>query len=182
MKLRNISRRQFLTAMIAVLALAAALYVWLPSLRSDDGRQLTRLAVGREAPVFEATNTKGERINLADYRGRTVLLNFWASWCKPCVKEMPLIDEAYRTQETEFQLVSVNVGDAKGTVNEFIEDTGITFPVIIDAVGRVSDMYQVVGLPATFVIDTEGKLSYASSGEITERKQLQSMLRSGQNG
>ncbi|QJD82821.1 TlpA family protein disulfide reductase [Cohnella herbarum] len=164
------------TVIIALIALILMIRLFISTDRSESHEKKGNLSIGLEAPEFEGVNTDGERVNLRSYRGQTVLLNFWASWCKPCVKEMPLIDEIYRSKEINFQLVSVNVGESRGTVNEYLKQQDISFPVIIDATGKVSTLYRIVGLPATFVIDANGKLRQVGIGEITNRDQLLSML------
>ncbi|WP_239619238.1 TlpA family protein disulfide reductase [Cohnella mopanensis] len=164
------------TVVIALIALIFVVRLLISEHRSEDLQVKGSISIGREAPDFERINTAGEQVSLGSYRGQTVLLNFWASWCKPCVKEMPLIDELFRSKEVDFQLVSVNVGETRGTVNEFLKLQGIAFPVVIDATGKVSTLYRIVGLPATFVIAADGKLRQVGIGEITNRDQLLSML------
>ncbi|QMV39775.1 TlpA family protein disulfide reductase [Cohnella cholangitidis] len=171
---RNLVRA--VSAMIALVALIIVVRLFIPSDRSESLPVKGNISIGLEAPNFEGVNTNGERVSLHALRDRTVLLNFWASWCVPCVKEMPLIDEVFRSEDIDFQLVSVNVGEARGTVNEFLQQKGISFPVIIDAAGKVSTLYRIVGLPATFVIDAYGTLRQVGIGEITTREQLLSML------
>jgi peroxiredoxin len=163
--------------LIILIAVIAIVWTLIATLSSERDMAKGTISVGQEAPGFTATNTNGEIVNLINYRGKTVLLNFWASWCKPCVKEMPLLDEAHRTQETEFELISINVGEARGTVNEFVREIGISFPVIVDATGRISNLYQVKALPATFVVDAKSKLHRVSLGELTTKEQLMAILR-----
>jgi len=168
-------KRGLATAIIALLALAAVLAVAWQVLRSDSAGK-GGLAAGMKAPEIEGIDTSGDRIDLLDYRGQPVIVNFWASWCGPCVKEMPLLDEVYRSASGRFKLISVNVGDTKGTVNEFLKEHGISFPVLIDAAGKAAGRYRVSALPATFAIDAEGRISHAGLGQITEAGQLYAFL------
>ncbi|MFC4304477.1 redoxin domain-containing protein [Cohnella boryungensis] len=174
MKREGHSFKRRLTAFLVVLALAGLISVLATTLLSDRDTRSDGFALGEEAPPIQGVDTAGQRIALQDYRGQAVVVNFWASWCKPCVQEMPLIDEAYR--EGKFKLISVNAGESKGTVNEYLREHGISFPVLIDATGQASDRYRVVGLPATFVIDEQGRLSRMGVGELTDREQLDALL------
>ncbi len=166
-----------LTGLIGLLALSLLLAVSWTAFRSDADRE-DGPSVGREAPAIEGIDTSGKKVDLSDYRGHPVIVNFWASWCQPCVKEMPLIDQVYQEAPDRFRLISVNVGDTKGTVNEFLTEHGISFPVLIDATGKAAESYRVSALPATFAIDAEGRLSHAGIGELTEAGQLYELLRS----
>ncbi|MFB9274310.1 TlpA family protein disulfide reductase [Cohnella cellulosilytica] len=173
--MRGRSYRRGLTGIIGLLAILVLCAVAWTSFRSEsDGRG--GIAVGKEAPAIEGIDTSGAKVDLLDYRGQPVLVNFWASWCQPCVKEMPLIDRTYREASDRFRLISVNVGDTKGTVNEFLKAHDISFPVLIDATGRAAERYRVSALPATFAIDAEGRLSRAGIGELTEAEQLYKLL------
>lgn len=176
MRKRQMPFRNYLTMAILMLAFAAS--IWLLLAPSGAGREAgsAEPRPGREAPAVEGVDTAGKRLSLGDYRGQPVLVNFWASWCKPCAKEMPIIDEAYRGGEAGFRLISVNVGETKGTVNAFLAENGISFPALVDATGRTSARYRVTGLPATFVVDAEGKLSRSFLGELTGREQLEDLL------
>lgn len=167
--------RGLATAIIALLALAAVLAVGWSALRSDSAVK-GGLSAGMKAPAIEGMDTSGARIDLLDYRGQPIIVNFWASWCGPCVKEMPVLDEVYRSAYGRYKLISVNVGDTKGTVNEFLTEHDISFPVLIDAAGKASGRYRVSALPATFVIDMEGRIIHAGLGQITEAEQLYSLL------
>ncbi|MFC4601308.1 TlpA family protein disulfide reductase [Cohnella hongkongensis] len=166
-----------LTAIIGVLALAVLLVVAWTAFRSDNVGA-GGIVAGAEAPEIHGIDTSGASIDLQNYRGQPVIVNFWASWCQPCVTEMPLIDEVYRSASDQFRLISVNVGDTKGTVNEFLTKYGLSFPVLIDATGKTAELYRVSALPATFAIDAEGRIRHAGIGQITETEQLFALFRS----
>ncbi|PKO17213.1 MAG: hypothetical protein CVU39_05520 [Chloroflexi bacterium HGW-Chloroflexi-10] len=111
------------------------------------------------APDFTLTTLTGETISLSDYYGKAVVLNIWASWCKPCQSEMPAIQEMFERYEFEdVVILAVNATskDSLGNVQEFIEDYQLTFPVPLDIQGNVSSIYQVNALPTTFFIDSQG--------------------------
>ena len=126
-----------------------------------------RPAVGEPAPDFalELPST-GELIRLSDFRGRTVLLNFWATWCPPCRAEMPEFNEIYeaRLQDEDFVVIAVDVQESDAQVQRFLDELGLAFPVAMDRDGAVAQHYEVRGLPATFLIDREGVLRHRIMG------------------
>lgn len=127
-----------------------------------------RKTAGAEAPAFEAVLTDGSPVKLADYRGRTVAVNFWASWCEPCVREMPLLAGLEEATGGSMAAVFVNVGESRGTVTDYLSSAGFTFPVIIDAAGRIAGPYGVQGLPTTVIVNPEGRIGETVIGELTE--------------
>jgi thiol-disulfide isomerase/thioredoxin len=110
----------------------------------------------------------GESVNLADYRGQVVAINFWASWCPPCRLEMPALDAYYRDHRDEgFVLIAVNSGETASTAHAFIQQAGYTFLVGLDENNLLTNQYGINGLPATLVFDASGELRYRHSGLIT---------------
>lgn len=122
------------------------------------------------APNFTLPDVAGQSASLDDYQGRHLLLHFWATWCKPCVKEMPEIEAAYRQLKAQgFTVLAVNAGDGLDKVRAFIESRGFTFPVLLDKKWQVAEDYDVIGLPVSFFIDPEGKIhSTVQGGSLTK--------------
>ncbi|NIS69309.1 MAG: redoxin domain-containing protein [Proteobacteria bacterium] len=117
--------------------------------------------VGEPAPEFTLPTLDGKSARLADYRGKVVLLNFWATWCPPCIWEMPSMESLYqRFKGREFEILGVSI-DAKGesVVRPFVDDHGITFPVLLDPDSQVYKRYGVTGVPESFIIDKDGKVA-----------------------
>lgn len=107
-------------------------------------------------------------VDLADYEGQTVLVNFWASWCPPCRAEMPELQAYYQAHQADgFVLIAVNSGEQAATARNFIQQTGYTFPVGLDIDGSLSDRFGVPGLPTSIVINPEGEITYRHTGAIT---------------
>ena len=112
------------------------------------------------APAFEIENLRGGNASLADYKGKLVLLNFWATWCIPCTEEMPGMEtlwQDYKAQGLEIVAVSVDEG-SRGRIKNFTKMFGINFPILLDPESEVSDLYEVSGVPTSFLIDRNGKL------------------------
>ncbi|WP_435925618.1 TlpA family protein disulfide reductase [Paenibacillus sp. DYY-L-2] len=173
----KINLRSGLTLLSGLLALLAVIYVVISGSHNRQDQPTTkRLNIGVTAPDFQATNTLGEKIALSDFRGKSVVINFWASWCGPCVNEMPLINRVFQDSDSDVETLFVNVGESKGTVNEFLTQQQFDFPVIIDATGKISGMYAVTGLPVTYILDKEGKVAHSIIGEISSEDQLYNYL------
>ncbi|ULO05613.1 redoxin domain-containing protein [Paenibacillus sp. 19GGS1-52] len=164
-------RQRWVALLIIAVLIAAGVWTIIQS-RGPDGKE----AAGAVAPIFELTTIQGQKVRLADYKGQVVVINFWASWCGPCVREMPLIDRIHQTQAPEVTTLFINVGESKGTVVDYLESQHFSFPVSIDITGRASGLYGITGLPATFIIDASGVIRKAVLGEITEYSQLESWV------
>lgn len=130
---------------------------------------------GEPAPALTLDRLDGGTASLSDYRGRVVLLNIWATWCGPCVREMPAIQAAYeRYRDQGFEVLAVAVdqnpgsprpdGGVDGPVSDFVDRFGLTFPVLLDPTGGTERLYGVDGLPTTFLIDREGKVRVRELG------------------
>ncbi|MNJ45911.1 Thiol-disulfide oxidoreductase ResA [compost metagenome] len=165
-----------ITLGLALFAIGAVIWIIVTSNQGERAEQKARLAIGAAAPNFEVTNTHGDQVALSDYRGKVVVLNFWASWCEPCVKEMPLINEVYQSNQSDVATLFVNAGESKATVNEFLTEHHFEFPVMIDVTGKVAGLYGIVGLPVTYIIDKKGNLHQSIVGEITSSEQLQTHI------
>jgi peroxiredoxin len=133
-----------------------------------DDRTVAR---DQPAPDFAVESLDGEVLRLSDYRGRIVVLNFWASWCEPCRHEMPEFEAAYRDRlaADDFIVLAVNALalDSRVDATEFIDAIGVTFPTAYDTPeGAVATRYGIRGLPATFFIDREGVIRAMTLGPV----------------
>ena len=114
-------------------------------------------AVGDTAPNFQTFTANGQQVELAELRGQTVLLNFWATWCGPCRIEMPEFQQAYEAYADEgFVIVAVNNQETSEQVNAFGEELGLTFPLAMDLRGSIQEIYGVRSYPSTYLIDENG--------------------------
>jgi thiol-disulfide isomerase/thioredoxin len=119
------------------------------------------------APVLRLDSVKGQPISLDDYRGRVVLINFWATWCPPCVEEIPSLGRLQQKFPTEeFSIVSVDVGDQKKQVEQFLKKVPAEYPVMLDSEGRTVHDWNLRAFPTTFVIDRQGIIRLAYFGGL----------------
>jgi len=149
------------------LALAAALLLSFarasPTALAND--TLTPLADKPPAPEFSLVDLEGRIHRLRDYRGRVLIVNFWATWCPPCRKEMPSLDRAReRLRDAGVEILAINVGEDEETVFTFTGSYPVRFPLLFDADGKVTERWPVMGLPTTFVVGPEGRLIYRAVG------------------
>ncbi len=124
-----------------------------------------------KAPVFTAYDINGNKISLASYKGKTVILNFWATWCPPCKAEIPeLIDFEKKLSGKNTVLIGINADsgeNSKDTVKKYIREKGINYPVIPDSGGRISNLYGIKTLPSTIVISEDGKIVLRHTGAVS---------------
>jgi peroxiredoxin len=135
--------------------------------------------VGMTAEDFSLPDLTGSVQALSHYRGKIVLLNFWATWCKPCTTEMPAMQAQYdKLRDNGFVVLAINELEDVGKVREHIRTYGHTFPVLLDADNRVANMYGVYGLPVSVFIDEQGRVQeYIKGGLLTEEKIVQVVSR-----
>lgn len=140
-------------------ALMLTLTLFLFSGCGPDQAGKTRAVVGQPAPTFDLTDLYGKKWSLADLRGQVVFLNFWATWCQPCLQEMPSMAALnQRMAGKPFQMITVLYNDRPEYAWNLVKKTGYTFPVLLDGDGTVSNRYGLTGVPETYIIDSQGVL------------------------
>jgi thiol-disulfide isomerase/thioredoxin len=140
----------------------------LPSVPSLPERVEPSVELGRYAPDFSLTSLSGDTVTLSDLRGKTVVLNFWASWCAPCRQEMPLLQATYEAYGGDGLVVlAVNMGEEGRRVRGFAEDMAVTFPVFADEKTSVGTLYRVRGAPTTYFVDRDGVVRQRFVGQLT---------------
>jgi peroxiredoxin len=121
------------------------------------------------APDFSLARLDGDSLTLSDFRGKPVLINFWASWCPPCRRELPALEAAYAAYGNDIGFIAVDVKEAPETVAAFVEEIGLTFPVALDQDGRVSSrLYEIRGTPTTVFVDANGVVAARHVGPLDE--------------
>ncbi len=145
--------------LIALLALVGL------TLAQQPGHGLTPVEGRPLAPNFVLLDLDGEPHRLSDYRGKVVIVNFWATWCPPCRAEMPSMQRAWERLEAQgVVMLGIDVGEDEETVFQFLADYPVEFPLLLDSESRVIEAWGVRGLPTTFVIDPEGRMVYRAVG------------------
>lgn len=149
------------------LLLLGLLGVWLlarPSVASDAGARVD----GRLAPSFALPDPDGRRVALSDFRGRPVVVNFWATWCVPCRKEMPDLDAAALThRERGLVIVAINVQEEPSQVRAFFEDLSLRHLIpVLDFNAKTVTSYEVFVLPTTYFIDRAGVIRNVHRGQL----------------
>lgn len=129
------------------------------------------IAIGLESPDFTLTNLDGEEVSLSDYRGKIVIINFWATWCHWCDIEMPDLNKVHMENE-DIVVLAVNVMEDEDTVRTYIEDGGYGFEVVLDTDGKIASDYLVNGLPNSYFVDKDGILQFIKVGMITNDELL----------
>ena len=157
------SSKKSWTPYLATLAVAGAvvLFAWL------NRDRLRPVVPGRPAPEFSAFDLQGSPKTLADYRGKVLLVNIWATWCPPCQQEMPSMQRLREAiPDEDFAILAVSVdalagemdlfGREGGDLQAFAENMGLTFLILHDPTGKIQEVYQTTGVPESFVVDRNG--------------------------
>jgi peroxiredoxin len=128
---------------------------------------LPALAVSSSSPApdFSLEARGGKTVNLAQYKGQVVMINFWATWCGPCRQEMPLLESIYKKyNKMGFTLLGVNVEPDSKPAEDWLKATPVSFPVLFDKDSKVSKLYQVSGMPSTVIVDRKGNVRVIHRG------------------
>ncbi len=150
----------------------------------DLGEAIPTEAVSENAaPGFTVLDADGNEVQLKDFRGKGVVVNFWASWCGPCKSEMPHFQEAYEQYGEDVHFLMVNMstafGDTRADAAELLEDSGYTFPVYYDDMAECAYGYGITGIPVTVFIDADGMISSVMTGMISEADLQRRILKIG---
>jgi cytochrome c biogenesis protein CcmG, thiol:disulfide interchange protein DsbE len=166
-------------AAVGLVAALLALLVW-KVVRDDPSEVPKQLAEGKTptAPTFTLPRLDAEgELSLASLRGKAVVVNFWASWCKPCEEEAPLLERAWRRYRARgLVVVGVDAQDFAGDARRFARRNGMTYPLVRDGPGETLGEYGVVGFPETFFVNRNGKLvGERISGAVDEERLLRNI-------
>lgn len=148
------------TIKLSPVPVALALVLWVSPGEAVNYKLVPNLVEMKDrsaAPEFTLPDPMGNKVMLKNFRGKLVLLNFWATWCDPCREEMPSMERLYRRfKDRGFVIVGVDVKDRRNDALSFLKELKITFPILLDPDGQVGVLYGAWGLPATYLIDAKG--------------------------
>ncbi|UHA58060.1 thiol-disulfide oxidoreductase ResA [Metabacillus litoralis] len=129
-----------------------------------------KVKVGSKAPDFVLVDLEGNEHQLSEYKGKGVFLNFWGTWCKPCEREMPYMDNQYNYYKDQgVEVLAVNIAESNVAVQSFVNKHDLSFPIPLDKDRQVLNAYGVGPLPTTFLINPDGIVVGITSGTLTER-------------
>ena len=136
-------------------------------------------SVSGPAPNFTLKSLSGKNLKLSELAGNVVLINFWASWCGPCLQEMPLLNAIHKKYEPlGFTVLGVNVEENSDNARAFLAERGVDFPILLDTSNQVSQLYDVVAMPTTVVVDRDGNMRFLHKGYKTgDEKQYRKMVK-----
>ena len=126
---------------------------------------LNKVAKPFSAPDTEIADLNGTRHKLSDYRGKPVIVNFWATWCPPCRAELPSMNRAWaKVKDEGIIMLAVNVGESEETINQFNVEYPIDFTILLDQEGTYAPEWNISGMPTTFVVNADGLVVYKVVG------------------
>jgi peroxiredoxin len=182
-------KRRWDIAMVLVLT-AAIVWTAVSRVPSAVGAPLSSSPSPREgffAPDFTLDTLQGEQVKLSDLRGKIVLVNFWTTWCPPCRAETPALETSYKSyKDSDVVILGVNLTDQDSLkdVESFVQEFGLTYPILLDRDGAVGILYQLSGLPTTFFISREGIIrTVVVGGPMSEtfiRSKIEALLKEAQ--
>ncbi|WP_059052453.1 peroxiredoxin family protein [Paenibacillus senegalimassiliensis] len=131
------------------------------------GGEAQKPVQGGTPPAFKLLGLDGEVHSLKDYKDQVVVLNFWATWCVYCVKEMPALQAQWeKWRDQGVVVLGINTGEDPVTVESFVRQTGVSFPILYDSDNTVTRDYGIVPMPTTFFVGRNGKISSIHQGEL----------------
>lgn len=142
-----------------------------------SGSEPTEAVVGQPAPNFELQSLDGQSVSLKDFKGKPVLINFWATWCGPCVYEMPFLQEIHDEWSSKgLILLAINDGESLSKVSQFMQRYNFSLPVLLDNRQAVAKKYNIVGIPTTFFIDKDGIIQEKVIGAFPNKAEIEARL------
>lgn len=166
-------KRLIMRSLILSIMLVAVIYTLYANFTKGTAGNLT---VGDKAPDFVLSDMEGNKHQLSDYEGKGVFLNFWGTWCKPCEREMPYMNNQYKVYKDQgVEILAVNVGEPEFSINKFVQKHDLVFPILKDSNKDVLTLYNVKPLPTTMLIDPTGTIVEIETGEVSEARIIEMM-------
>ena len=141
--------------------------ICLALMQAAGSNELSPYTAQPDTAVFDLPDIKGQQHSLEDFRDRVVLVNFWASWCPPCIQEMPVLERLKKKfNERPFEVLAVNVGEPKYRVWKFVKHISFGLPVLLDTHKDTFESWGASVLPTSFLLDRKGRIRYRVQGDI----------------
>ena len=129
------------------------------------------------APDFQLQNLDGQDVSLSDFRGKPVLLNFWATWCGPCRGEMPYLEQIYQEWSNNgLILLTINIGESSSQIGDFMREYNLSMPVLLDIRKTIAEEYNITAIPTTFFIDKDGIIQEKIIGAFPDKESIERHL------
>ena len=175
LKKKNTPPVGLITMGIGIILVGIAIFVLMPKPDSSSSAgdvpeeySSIPMEVKFDAPQLALANLAGEPESLKDYHGEVLMVNLWATWCPPCVAEIPMLQEYYEDHRADgFVMLGIDSQETPDVVAKYIENTGVTYPIWIDEKGAAGQAFSSFSLPSSFVIDREGTVRLAWTGAIS---------------
>ena len=165
----KIARNRARSGRVVLILLAVVLFGLL-AVQACTAASASVVSVGEPAPDFTLVDLDGNQVSLSDFRGETVFINFWATWCAPCRAEMPEMEAVYQEYKDKgLVVIGVDIRETKEQVLQYIQEGGYSWIFVLDATGEVTTNYRVTGIPTSFFIDREGIIQAVNVGAMTKR-------------
>ena len=155
-------------SVIGILAYTGALPIGQTGSMGPDAES-EGIKIDEIAPDFTLQNSAGETVRLSDLRGKSVVINFWATWCGPCVREMPAL-QRYQDKYPDFVLLGIDEGEKAEEVRKFTDKMKITYQILVDEKGTVANLYKVMIMPTTYFVDKDGVILARHFGYMGEEQ------------
>ncbi|CAM3551323.1 thiol-disulfide oxidoreductase ResA [Marinicrinis lubricantis] len=155
---------------IQIVVLSVVLVIGAYTIGSALFRSDSSVKIGSKAPEFKLFGLDQQVHQLADYEGKALVINFWGTFCPPCVNEMPALQKQYdQWKDDNVVVLGINLSESRVTVQSFIDRFAITFPIIIDNDNEIRNKYNVMSYPTTFFVDSSGVIKDKFIGEMKEQ-------------
>lgn len=135
----------------------------------NDEPETAMSTIKEKAPNFSGQTLMGDSLVLKNEMQGKTLINFWGSWCEPCKREMPALENVYTSNKADgFNVISINLGQSEFVTQKFVDQFKLSFPVLIDQDGAIKEAYHVGKLPASFLVNQDGVIEQVHEGELSE--------------
>lgn len=162
---RNMNRWHLAAILILIFG---GVWIWLSRVpvAAQVANRAAQPAVGYPAPAFTLTNLQEQPLTFGSAHGAPMVLNFWATWCNPCQRELPALQAASQRYRDQVKIVGIDQGEDRATVQAYVKARGLTFDIVLDSNLSVGQKFNIKGMPTTFFVDGDGVIRYLWIGEM----------------